>query len=92
MKKLFFILLIVTLSSCTDKMTVKRLEDGAVLKAIDRQNRGFEEGDTVCITNPSISTNVYEISSHTWKDTIHSYIDTQRNYFFIYEMAVVIKN
>lgn len=85
MKKLIPLLFAAVLCSCEGKnLIVKRIEDGAVVRAVDRQHRDFKSGDTVCIKFSS-SYLEYEVSEIIWKDTVLCFGDHCNGY----EMAVV---
>lgn len=85
MKKLIPLLFAVLLCSCDSKnLIVKRIDDGAVLKVIDHDRRGFKSGDTVCIKFSSAYLE-YEVSQIVWKDTVLCFGDHCNGY----EMAVV---
>lgn len=89
MKTIIFILSIICLASCTTKYTVKRVEDGAILKVKDFDNRDFKVGDTVYITEINSYSIDWQISNSTWVDTV--YCSDSYLFCWSYSAAIIQK-
>lgn len=81
------------MASCQgEKLTVKRLSDGAILTAWDELGRDFKVGDTICIEDVSSVYGPDVVSDRYWADTIvtyTSYYPDTSFYVWSYYMAVV---
>lgn len=87
---IIFLALISTLVACNDKYTVQRISDGAILRAYDQLDRDFKSGDTICITDAGVYSDIpYKVSDYTWKDTI--FCSSSSYYCWSYAMAIVKK-
>jgi hypothetical protein len=91
--KNIFLLMIIALGavSCSDTYNVK-LNNGSLVSAIDRYERDYKPGDTVCVAKDD---NWYIDNKGNMKDTIYSssfnYRDedsTQRTRYFIHEYRI----